>query len=324
MGAGNHTETRERVILLKNYRWLVVVIVVLALVSAVILLARPGEKSATSGTENRVVVIYLQGSIEDESGGMSLSGGRITPRYVEEQLQKAEEDGKIKAAVLRVNSPGGSVAASQQIAAHIEAFSKPLVISMGDMAASGGYYISAPAEGIVAQRGTLTGSIGVLSQVMDMGGLYEKMGIKVETIKSGRYKDMLSRELTAEERELMQALSDDIYDQFISDVAAGREMDQEKVRELATGQVYTGTQALELGLVDRLGGIDEAVKWAGELAGVEDPEKFEFPPPSFLEQVSGLGVKAAILAERATTPPEIQILNYLQQQMQSLPRIALE
>lgn len=122
----------------------------------------------------------------------------------------------------------------------------------------------------------------------------------------------------------MQALSDDIYDQFVSDVAAGREMDEKKVRELATGQLFTGTQALKLGLVDRLGGIDEAVEWAGELAGVEDPEKFEFPPPSFLEQVSGLGVKAAILAERATTPPEIQILNYLQQQMQSLPRVALE
>lgn len=310
--------------MMRNYRWLVVVIVVLALVSAVILLARPGEKSASNGTGDRVVVIYLLGAIEEESGGMSLSGGGITPRYVEKQLEQAEEDGKIKAAVLRVNSPGGSVAASQQIAAYIEAFSKPLVISMGDMAASGGYYISAPAEGIVAQPGTLTGSIGVISQVMDMGGLYEKMGIKVETIKSGRYKDMLSSELTGEERELMQALSDDIYDQFVSDVAAGREMDEKKVRELATGQLFTGTQALKLGLVDRLGGIDEAVKWAGELAGVEDPEKFEFPPPSFLEQVSGLGVKAAILAERATTPPEIQILNYLQQQMQSLPRVALE
>ena len=159
---------------------------------------------------------------------------------------------------------------------------------------------------------------------MDLEGLYEKLGIKIETIKSGRHKDMLSREMTPEERELMQALSDELYEQFVSDVADGRKLDMEAVRDLATGQVYTGTQALELGLVDRLGGIDEAVKWAGEMAGVKDPERYEFSPPSFWEQLTGLGVGAIRLAERANTPPEVQLLDYLQQRFNRGPRLILE
>jgi protease-4 len=135
---------------------------------------------------------------------------------------------------------------------------------------------------------------------------------------------MLSREPTPEERELMQALSDEIYEQFITDVAAGRDLDKERVRDLATGQVYTGTQALELGLVDRLGGIDEAVAWAGEMAGVERPEKYEFPPPSFWEQVSGFGSKAVNLVEKMNTPPEIQIIEHLQGRFFNGPRLLFE
>lgn len=308
--------------MVKNYKWLVIVIVVVALLSAIWLAINPGTLSSSLGRGERVVVIYLQGTIDEGSGGIGFSQG-ITPRYVEGQLKRAEEDGSIKAAVLRVNSPGGSVAASQQIASFIKAFTKPLVISMGDLAASGGYYISAPADGIVAQPGTLTGSIGVITQVMDMTGLYEKLGIKIEVIKSGQHKDMLSRELTPEERDLMQALSDEIYDQFVSDVAVGRKLDKEDVRELATGEVYTGTQALELGLVDRLGGVEEAVQWAGEMAGIESPEAYEFPPPGFWEQISGFGLKVAALMDKQNTPPEVQILNYLQQQFNNLPRLTL-
>lgn len=308
---------------MKNYRWLTVVILIAALFSVVYLLARPGRIATPLKSGERIVVLYLQGAIDEGSGGIGFSGS-ITPRYVEEQLKKAENDPGIEAAVIRVNSPGGSVAASQQIAGSVEAFSKPLIISMGDMAASGGYYISAPADGIVAQPGTLTGSIGVISQVIDQGGLYEKLGLKVETIKSGRHKDMLSRQMTAEERELMQALSDELYDQFVSDVARGRGLDKKKVLKLATGQVYTGTQALEAGLVDRLGGLEEAVEWAGEMAGLEDPEIYEFPPPSFWEQISGLGMTIVHLAEKMTTPPEIQIMDYLQQQYNYLPRFILQ
>lgn len=309
--------------MMKGRKWLVVVIVAAALLSAAWLASGSRKLSPAVGSRERVVVIYLQGSIEDGSGGFSFSQG-ITPRNVEMQLRKAAGDDSIKAAVLRVNSPGGSVAASQQIAGAIESFPKPLVVSMGDMAASGGYYISAPAAGIVALPGTLTGSIGVVSQVIDMEGLYDKLGLKIETIKSGRHKDMLSREMNAEERRLMQELSDEIYDQFVSDVAAGRKLDKEKVRELATGQVYTGTQALELGLVDRLGGIDEAVAWAGEMAGLASPERYEFPPPSFLEQFSELTLKVAALTDKLNTAPELQLIEYLEQRINRLPRLVLQ
>ena len=315
---------QERMNPVKGHKWLVVVIVAAALLSAIWLVLKSGKEGASfAGSGERVVVIHLQGTIEEGSGGIGF-GQNITPSYVDEQLQKAAGDAAIKAAVLRVNSPGGSVAASQQISSYIKAFSKPLIISMGDLAASGGYYISVLADGIVAEPGTLTGSIGVITQVTDMEGLYEKLGIKIEVIKSGGHKDMLSRELTPEEREIMQALSDEIYDQFVSDVAAGRGLDLEKVRHLATGQVYTGGQALEAGLVDRLGGIEEAVAWAGELAGIESPEKYEFPPPTFLEQISGLGLQLAALAERQAVPPEVQIINYLQQQFNNMPRLVLE
>ncbi len=307
---------------MKGQRWLVVVIIAVALLSAILLVGKRGALPSAAGGGERVVVIYLQGSIDEGSGGYGLTSG-ITPRHVERQLERAAGDSSIKAAVLRVNSPGGSVAASQQIASHIKKFPKPLVISMGDMAASGGYYISTPAKGIVAEPGTLTGSIGVISQVMDLEGLYEKLGIKMEIIKSGRHKDMLSRQMTPEEREIMQAISDDIYEQFISDVAAGRNLDKERVRELATGQVYTGTQALALGLVDRLGGIEEAVDWAGEMAGITSPEKYEFPAPSFWEQVTGMGLKVVAMVDKLNTPPEIQILNYLQQ-FKPGPRVILE
>lgn len=306
---------------MKGQRWLVVAIVVLALLSAVALVIKPAKFFHVESEGERVVVIYLQGAIDESAAGFGFSSG-ITPFYVERILKKAAEDGTIKAAVLRVNSPGGSVAASQQIANYIKAFPKPLVVSMGDMAASGGYYISAPARGIVALPGTLTGSIGVISQVIDLEGFYEMLGIKTETIKSGRHKDMLSRQMTPEERELMQTLSDNIYEQFIADVAEGRNLDPNKVRDLATGQVYTGTQALELGLIDRLGGIDEAVKWAGELAGVESPEKYEFPAPSLWEQLAGMGLKIVALAEKANTPPEIQLINYLQRNLG--PQLLLE
>ena len=122
----------------------------------------------------------------------------------------------------------------------------------------------------------------------------------------------------------MQELSDEIYGQFVADVAAGRNLNPEEVRELATGQIYTGSQALELGLVDRLGGIDEAVKWAGEMAGIESPEKFEFPAPSFWEQIFGMGLKIAGLLDRLATPPEIQILNYLKHNINPGPQLVIK
>lgn len=237
---------------------------------------------------DKVAVISLSGPIADGEGGGLMASGGITPKFVRTQLDRARSDFSVKAIVLKVDSPGGSVGASQEIAQEIRETEKPVVVFMGDMAASGGYYISAPADKIVAKEGTLTGSIGVISQFMDLSGLYEKLGIKTETIKSGEHKDMFSRELTEKERGSWQALSDELYGQFIEEVAEGRNLDVEEVKKLATGELFSGTQAKKLGLVDELGGYRDAIDLAAELAGIEEPVVEEYPARTIFESIFSL------------------------------------
>jgi len=234
---------------------------------------------------DKIAVIPLNGAIAAQS---SFFGSVITPELVKGQLDKAEKDMAVKAIVLRVESPGGVVAPCQEILEEIEKVkeTKPIVVSMGSMAASGGYYISCEADKIVALSGTLTGSIGVISQIPNVEGLYEKLGIKMQTFKGGKYKDMYSgmRELTPEEKEIMQQLTDEYYEQFVEVVAEGRGLSKEQVRSLATGQLYSGTEAKELGLVDELGGLDTAIDLAAELAGVKtwEVEYYQPPKPSLM------------------------------------------
>lgn len=222
----------------------------------------------------RIVVIPLNGIISSEDSSW-FSGSTITPELVREHLARAERDRTVRAIVIRIESPGGEIAACQEILWELERVgeAKPIVVSMGGIAASGGYYISTRADRIVALPSTVTGSIGVISQVVNVEGLLDKLGIEIETFKGGRYKDMYSgfRQLTAEEAEIMQAMIDEYYEHFVAVVAEGRGLSSEAVRALATGQVYTGTEAHALGLVDELGGLDTAIERAAELAGVEDP-----------------------------------------------------
>jgi len=244
---------------------------------------------------DKIAVIPLSGSITSE-GGSLLFGSAITPDSVREQLGRAERDIAVKAIVLRIESPGGVVAPCQEILEEIDKVNqtKPIVVSMGSQAASGGYYISAKANKIVALPGTLTGSIGVISQIPNVKGLYEKLGIEMQTFKGGKHKDMYAglRELTPEEKEIMQQLVDDYYEQFIDVVAEGRGLSKEQVRNLATGQLYTGTQAKELGLVDELGGLDTAIDLAAQLANVKTPKMEYYKPkrPSLLESILGLNL----------------------------------
>ena len=200
----------------------------------------------------------------------------------------------VKAIVLQVESPGGNVASCQEILNEIEQVKKPIVVSFGTIAASGGYYISAKANKIVALPGTLTGSIGVISELPNLKGLFQKIGIDMEVFKGGKYKDMYAglRELTPEEKAIMQEMTDQLYDQFVKVVAEGRGLNEEKVRELATGQLYTGVQAKELGLVDELGGLDKAIDVAASLAGIEKPKVEYYKPevPSLLSTLLGLGM----------------------------------
>ena len=194
-------------------------------------------------------------------------------RPVIKQLDKWSESSSIKAIVVHVNSPGGGVAISQEIYDAMRRVSeqKPIVVSMASVAASGGYYIACAADRVVANPGTITGSIGVIFQFHTYDGLMDKVGIGTETIKSGELKDVgsYSRPMTKKENLMLRSVVMDTYEQFVGVVAEGRGKDIEEIYPLADGSIYTGLQAYNLGLVDTLGGLNEAIELAADLAGVE-------------------------------------------------------
>lgn len=292
----------------------------ISIITILVILPATSLACAIGGEQNKVAVIPLSGPVQAAPTGLFFAGSAITPQLVRSQLERARQDGEVKAVVLQVESPGGSVAACQEILNEMEQMEKPVVVSFGTVAASGGYFISATADRIVALPGTLTGSIGVISQIPNIKGLYEKLGIEMEVFTAGKYKDMYAgvRELTPEERELLQEMTDQMYDQFVQVVAEGRGLSEEKVRTLATGQLYTGEQALDLGLVDELGGLITAIDLAASLAGIEEPEveyyKRETPSllSSLLElnwqklqnliQLQSLGAEGIILLETLSNP----------------------
>lgn len=281
----------------------VLAVVAAVLISIVLLPRRAGDK---------IVVIPLSGSIT--TGGSSLSSGAtITPTLVRDYLARAENDRAVKAIVFRIESGGGEIEPCQEILLEIERAkeTRTIVVSMGGTVASGGYYISTPAHKIVALPTTMTGSIGVISSAVNVEGLLEKLGIEIEIFKGGKYKDMYwgFRELTPEEEEIMQDMVDEYYEQFIDVVAEGRGLSEGEVRSLATGQLYSGTKAKELGLVDELGDLDRAIDLALELAGLESAIVEHYQPPKFTiwsliglvetikARISGLSAQDMILLE---------------------------
>jgi protease-4 len=234
------------------------------------------------------VILYLRESSDIDSGTMGNPLKKIgLVRIINEiftsedyirQLHELRTDKTIAGVVLRIDSPGGAVAPSQEIFAEVMRYredDKPLVVSMGNVAASGGYYIAAPAMRIFANPGTITGSIGVIISFPQYYKLLEKIGVKLQTIKSGEFKDVgsPSRELTAKERLYLQQFIDDTYDQFITDVSTARGMSVDSVRELADGRIYTGRQAAKLGLVDSLGGFEEAITYLRKYIGLSEKTK---------------------------------------------------
>ncbi|MBN2654867.1 MAG: signal peptide peptidase SppA [Nitrospirae bacterium] len=215
--------------------------------------------------------------IGDKIALVRVEGPILQSKDVVEELKSYTKDSSIKAVVVRVDSPGGGVVPSQEIYEQMKktAAKKSVVVSMGSVAASGGYYISAPATKIVANPGTLTGSIGVIMELPNIKGLMEKIGVKTEVVKSGRHKDIASvfRGIGAEERKILQGVMDDVHEQFISAVAESRNIPATEARRLADGSIYTGRQAKELKLVDDIGDLQYAIKLAGELAGIKgEPE----------------------------------------------------
>lgn len=216
-----------------------------------------------------VALIYIDGVIGESSGASLVKTGGS---YLD-QLHAAAEDARIKAVILRINSPGGSAAASQELyraVLDLRQQGKPVVASLGDTAASGGYYTAAAADYIYANGSTITGSIGVIMQSANLAELYEMLGIDVEVVKSGEFKDMgsASRPLSDAERELLTELIMDAWDQFVEDVSTARNLPRDQVEQVADGRIMTGRQALEAGLVDELGTLKDAEQKALELAGI--------------------------------------------------------
>ncbi len=210
----------------------------------------------------------------DEVALVRVEGAILDVRDTVDLVHAYRKDSRVRALILRVDSPGGGVVASQELYDALVDFKtsgKPVITSMGTVAASGGYYISAPSDLIVANPGTLTGSIGVIMSLANVQKLLEKLGVSAVTLKAGAHKDMGSpfRELTDEERALLQGVMDDIHDQFIQAVADGRGKSADEIRPLADGRIFTGRQAVKAGLVDELGDLEQAIKRAGELAGIE-------------------------------------------------------
>lgn len=191
------------------------------------------------------------------------------------------DDDSIKAIVLRIDSPGGGVAPSQEIHEEVRKVVelKPVVVSMGSVAASGGYYIATPAVRIVANPGSITGSIGVIMEFANIQGLLKKVGLQNEVVKSGAHKDIGSmvRPMTDEDRRILQGMIDDVHDQFVEAVAVGRGLETEKVRSLADGRIFSGRQAQKLGLVDELGGLEDAIDLAAELGNIDGKPDVVYP-----------------------------------------------
>jgi protease-4 len=216
------------------------------------------QKSMPIG--DRLALIRIEGIITDS-------------RETTEELKEYVKNPSIKAIVLRIDSPGGAVAPAQEIYEEVRkaVAKKKVLVSMGSVAASGGYYIASPATRIIANPGTLTGSIGVIMEIPNITGLMDKLGIKTEVVKSGKHKDIASifRGIGKEEREILQGVLDNVHGQFIKAVAEGRKMLPSDVEKIADGRVFTGEQALKAGLIDEIGNLEDAVQAAAKLSGIK-------------------------------------------------------
>ncbi len=218
----------------------------------------------------------------EKIGVIEVIGPIMQSKKIVSDLKSFERNTRVKAVVLRIDSPGGGVGPSQEIYAAVKALkNKPVIVSMGSVAASGGYYIAAPAAHIFANPGTITGSIGVIMEFPDIAALLDKIGLNRRVIKSGAYKDIGSpvREMTAEEQVLLQGLIDDVYSQFVAAVASGRDLDRDVVEKLADGRIFSGSQAKTAGLVDELGGLQAAIEYAARRVGIEGDPEVIYPEP---------------------------------------------
>ncbi len=231
---------------------------------------------------------------------LEIKGAILSSREIIENIHSVKKNANVKGVVLRINSPGGGVSPSQEIYSEVKklARSKKVVASFSSIAASGGYYIACAAEKIVANPGSLTGSIGVVMDFSNVQGLLEKLGLGKYVIKSGKFKDIGSplREMTHDEKQVLQSVIDTVHNQFVDAVAEGRGMNREEIKKIADGRVFSGEQALSLGLVDKLGSLQDSIDLVAKLAGIKGEPKVFYvdKKKGVLEYILGGSVKDAI------------------------------
>jgi protease IV len=252
------------------------------------------------GLSGMVLVLLGKGrffSPQEQVGVVEIKGLLTDSRTTIKQLDRYRDDDNIKAIVLRINSPGGAVGPAQEILREVEKVraKKKIVASLGTVAASGGYYIASGATLIMANRGTATGSIGVLMQFANMEGLSKKLGLDFFNLKAGRYKDVGSpfRPMTPEDQAYLQGFLDNIYQQFVSDVARNRKIPLDKMKTLAEGRIYTGDEAKQAGLVDEFGNLPDAIERAGRLGGIKGKVNAVYP------EKEGLSILRLLLGQEA-------------------------
>ncbi|MDE0427395.1 MAG: signal peptide peptidase SppA [Candidatus Poribacteria bacterium] len=276
---------------MKKRRVFIVLGIIVALFFLILIL-----RSMSGGTSigQKVAVIDITGIITKSDATIKL-------------IHTYRDDSSIKAIVIRIDTPGGSVAPVQEIYSELQKIEKPIVASMGGTAASGGYYVACAADTIMANPGTLTGSIGVIMQFTRMKDLYDKIGLEHQVIKSGEFKDTGSpfRTLTEEEQAVLQATVDNVYNQFVDTIFEARKslLSRSEIAELADGRIFSGQQALDLKLLDRLGNLPEAIELAGELANIDGKPKVvrKEKKTSLLEQLLGVQ-QTPILDEMFSLP----------------------
>ncbi|MBP1909633.1 signal peptide peptidase SppA [Methanolobus bombayensis] len=276
-GTGYYEPSRKTpVVKKKSRKWQYVAIVlallfVIGISFAAIYQSFNGDLYSSS---DKIAVIYIEGTMVTSSvpGGFGYASSEV----ISDNIRKALRDENVKAIVLRINSGGGSSTAGEEVYAEVKKASDsgvPVIISMGSTAASAAYHISAPADLIVANPSTMTGSIGTIWQFQNLSEYYDKEGVEYYIVKSGEFKDMGSatRGLSDDEKEYANKVVAEVYSNFVIDVAEGRDMSVSEVKSLADGRIYTGREAKELGLVDELGNFYDALDMAGELAGIDEP-----------------------------------------------------
>jgi len=245
------------------------------------------------GIGPRVAIVELEGIIVDVEGLLR-------------ELKEHRDNPLVRAVVVRINSPGGVVGPTQELhdaLLRLRQAGKPVVASLGAVAASGGYYVAVAADQIYANPGTLTGSIGVIMQMANLENLMKKVGVDYVVVKAGQFKDLgnVSRPMTPEERRVLQSLLDDVHAQFISAVARGRKLDRDEVARFADGRIFSGVQARTLRMVDELGGLEDAVDRAARLAGLDVPPRV-IPPRRRFSIFDLLGARLGLAGEQLFTP----------------------